>query len=54
MLYRVIGLHPTSYTGFSRKLAFNMARAHRKAGSNYLIRVRRDGVWRDIAEQVFA
>jgi hypothetical protein len=49
-MYRVISSAPYSYTGCSRKLAFQMARALRNAGACFLIRVRRAGQWRDVAE----
>lgn len=51
-MYRVISNAPHSYTGFSRKLAFQMARALRDAGACFLIRVRRNGKWRDVAEHL--
>jgi hypothetical protein len=51
-MYRVISDAPYSYTGFSRKLAFEMARAMREAGCCFLIAVRRNGIWREIADYV--
>jgi len=51
-MYHVISSSPHSYTGCSRRLAFRFARACRDAGACFLIRRRRNGVWRDIAEVV--
>lgn len=51
-MFRVISSAPHSYTGCSRKLAFQFARACREAGACFLIRHRRHGEWRDVAEYV--
>lgn len=51
-MFRVISSSPHNYTGESRKLAFQFARACRDAGACFLIRHRRNGQWRDVAEWV--
>lgn len=51
-MFRVISSSPHSYTGCSRKLAFQFARAIRNNGDCFLIRHRRNGEWREVAEYV--
>lgn len=52
-MFRVIAQAANGYVGFSRKLAFEYARACRNSNRAFLIAKRgKDGLWRHIAEQV--
>lgn len=53
-MFRIITDSPYSYTGCSRRLAFEFARACRDEGISFLIRHKRLGEWRDRADYVAA